>query len=529
MEMAVQHYRLQLSTRAAEGARAYLARRGLSEAASSRWEIGFASEDRHGLSKALKAKGVTPDLLLEAGLTGEGQGGTYDRFWGRIIFPIRDARGRAIALGGRSLDPNARAKYLNSPQTPLFDKGRNLFNHGPAREACGKGAQLVVAEGYMDVIALAEAGFPGAVAPLGTAVTEEQLALLWRIHDEPVIALDGDAAGLRAAIRVIDLALPRLEAGKGLRFALLPGGQDPDDLIRAKGAAAMQAVLDEAQPMVRLLWRRETEGKVFDSPERKAALDKALRQAISAIKDPSIRRHYGEEIRTLRWELWGPKPREKRPFEARGFRGKGGPALPTSSAKANPLVIGTRAPEDAIREAVLALLVATPGLIPDFADEIEGMDCPEPSQAALRDALLRHAEAPDLRAALASEFGNEGLERLLGSAHILAVRRLDDAEVVRLDIAEALAKLAARRSHAAALEEAFEDIGGMADEWLTRRLGLAAAEVDVTRRKETEDTREVVIAPNGVALDKEEKERLNKVFSELDLTRGGRGGHRRGT
>ena len=530
MEMAVQHYRLQLGTKAAEAARAYLAKRGLSEAAQKRWEIGFASEDRHGLSKALKAKGATDDLLLESGLTGEGQGGTYDRFWGRIIFPIRDARGRAIALGGRSLDPNARAKYLNSPQTPLFDKGRNLFNHGPAREACGKGAQLIVAEGYMDVIALAEAGFAGAVAPLGTAVTEEQLSLLWRIHDEPVMALDGDTAGLRAAMRVIDLALSRLEAGKGLRFALLPGGQDPDDLIKAKGAPAMQAVLDEAQPMVRLLWRRETEGKVFDSPERKATLDKALRQAISAIKDPSIRRHYGEEIKNLRWELWGPKPRPGVRFEKRGFRGgKGGPALPTSSAKANPLVIGTRAPEDAIREAVLALLVATPALIPDFAHEVELMDCPEPSHAALRDAILRHADAQDVRAALALQFGNEGLERLLGSSHILAVRRLDDAEVVRLDIAEALAKLAARRSHAAALEEAVEDIDGVADEWLTRRLGQAAAEVDVTRRKETEDTREVVIAPNGVALDKEEMERRNKVFSEVDPSRGGRGGHRRGT
>jgi DNA primase len=140
MEMAVQHYRLQLSTRAAEEARAYLARRGLSEEAQKRWEIGFASEDRHGLSKALLTKGTTAELLLEAGLTGEGQGGTYDRFWGRIIFPIRDARGRAIALGGRSLDPNARAKYLNSPQTPLFDKGRNLFNHGPARRPAARAA-----------------------------------------------------------------------------------------------------------------------------------------------------------------------------------------------------------------------------------------------------------------------------------------------------------------------------------------------------------------------------------------------------
>ncbi len=526
MEMAVQHYRLQLGTKAAEGARAYLAKRGLSEDAQKRWEIGFASDDRHGLSKALKAKGVTDDLLLEAGLTGEGQGGTYDRFWGRIIFPIRDARGRAIALGGRSLDPNARAKYLNSPQTPLFDKGRNLFNHGPAREACGKGAQLIVAEGYMDVIALVEAGFKGAAAPLGTAITEEQLGLLWRIHDEPVIALDGDAAGVRAAMRVIDLALPRLEAGKGLRFALLPGGQDPDDLIKARGAPAMQAVLDEAQPMVRLLWRRETEGKVFDSPERKAALDKALRAAIAQIRDPSIRGHYGEEIKNLRWELWGPKARPWQP-ERRAFRVKGAPAPASPSARSSALAAGARAPEDELRQAILAMLVVTPDLVPVFAHEIEGLDCPDPEQAVLRDALLRHADAADLRVALEGEMGADGLERQLASAHILSVRRPDDVEAARLDIAEALAKLSARRYHQAALEEAVEDIGQGADEWLTRRLGQAAAEVDVTRRKETEDSREVFLAPNGFALDKEEKERSSRIFSEIDPTRGGRGGHRR--
>ena len=187
------------------------------------------------------------------------------------------------------MDPDDNAKYLNSPETELFDKGRNLYNQGPARTAAGKGQPLIVAEGYMDVIALAEYGFGAAVAPLGTAVTEHQLALLWRISDEPIIALDGDTAGLRAAMRLIDLALPLLEAGKSLRFALMPEGQDPDDVLRAQGAGALQKLLDGAIPMVSLLWRRETEGKSFDSPERKAALDKALREKIQLIRDPSIR------------------------------------------------------------------------------------------------------------------------------------------------------------------------------------------------------------------------------------------------
>lgn len=180
------------------------------------------------------------------------------------------------------MDPNDNAKYLNSPETELFDKGRQLYNIGNARSAAGRDAQLIVAEGYMDVIALAEAGFAATVAPLGTAITEEQLRLMWRIHPEPVIALDGDTAGQRAALRAMDLALPLLEAGQSLRFCLMPEGQDPDDLLKAKGAGAMQALLAQARPMVDLLWQRETEGKALDSPERRAALDKALRAALEA-------------------------------------------------------------------------------------------------------------------------------------------------------------------------------------------------------------------------------------------------------
>ena len=291
MEQAVQFFRLQLRTGAAGAARAYLDRRGLAPATLDRFEIGFAPDSWQGLWDHLRAKDVSEELILAAGLARPSQKGgrPYDTFRGRIIFPIRDARGRAIAFGGRAMDPNDNAKYLNSPETELFDKSRNLYNIGPAREACGKGLPLIVAEGYMDVIALVEAGFGGAVAPLGTAVTEEQLRLMWRMADEPIIALDGDTAGLRAAHRVIDLALPLLEAGKSLRFALMPEGQDPDDLLRAKGAKAVQALLDQALPMVQLLWRRETEGKVLDSPERKAALDKLRPMGDSIfMKDPKI-------------------------------------------------------------------------------------------------------------------------------------------------------------------------------------------------------------------------------------------------
>src|SRR5690606_38675054 len=294
-----------------------------------RFEIGFAPEGWQGLWDHLKAKGIADDLILGAGLAKASTRGKapYDVFRNRIMFPIRDARGRCIAFGGRAMDPADGAKYLNSPETELFDKSRTLYNHGPGREAAAKGQPLLVAEGYMDVIALVGAGFEAAVAPLGTAITEDQLQLLWRIHPEPLIMLDGDAAGIRAATRLVDLALPLLVAGQGLRFVILPEGLDPDDLIRTRGHAAMAEAVAGAEPMVNLLWRRETEGRVFDSPERRAALDKTLRESIRRIADPSIRAHYGEEIKRLRWELFAagrPPPRggaTRRPeSRGQGFR-----------------------------------------------------------------------------------------------------------------------------------------------------------------------------------------------------------------
>ncbi|RPE72009.1 DNA primase [Pacificibacter maritimus] len=307
-EAAVRFFRMSLSQGAGAAARDYLDGRGMSQETRDRFEIGYAPNG-NALLAHLKDNGISEELAIEAGVAAKPDDGrgAYDFYRDRIIFPIRDPRGRAISFGGRSMDPNARAKYLNGPERLLFDKGAALYNHGGARTACGKGQTLVVAEGYMDVIALSEAGFEATVAPLGTAVTERQLQLMWRMHPEPVIALDGDKAGLRAAMRVIDLAMPLLEAGKSLRFAIMPEGKDPDDLIKAEGRAGMRAVLEGAVPMVSLLWQRETSGKVFDSPERRAMLDKALRDAITPIKDRSIKRHYGEILKDMRFELFQSK------------------------------------------------------------------------------------------------------------------------------------------------------------------------------------------------------------------------------
>jgi len=495
MDEAIRHFRLSLRTAAASEARDYLARRRLTPEAQDRFEIGFAPDARQGLFQALTRKGIAPDLIVDAGLCArpEDGGAPYDRFRGRIIFPIRDARGRAISLGGRAMDPAVPAKYLNGPQTELFDKGRNLYNHGPAREAAGKGLPLIVAEGYMDAIALSEAGFRATVAPLGTAITEDQLRLIWRVHSEPVIALDGDKAGIAAAFRLIDLALPLLEAGRGLRFALLPGGMDPDDLIRAEGAQAMQKVIDSAQPMVSLLWTRETEGKTFDSPERKAALEHTLRQILGRISDPTIRRHYDDETRRLQWALSGRRPAGRTfvPLPP-GARRKPDPLPALAATRGSVLAgAGTAADELVLEAVLLATLVTHPVLIARFESDLENLQLLSPDHTLLRHSLLRHAHAdPEEFAEKIIQDAGPILESLFARSHVRSappVRNRQDATLALMCVAEGLAKLEARRGARREIEDAMEDMTGLADEGLTWRLTKAAEALQGPQRSSLEE------------------------------------------
>src|SRR6056297_928306 len=354
MEQAARFFGMQLRSGAGAAARDYLAGRGLTAEVQGRFGIGFAPAGWQGLWDHLTGRGVAAEMILACGLARESDRGgrPYDVFRNRIMFPIRDARGRCIAFGGRAMDPNDNAKYLNSPETEIFDKSRTLYHHGPAREAAGKGAPLIVAEGYMDVIALVAAGFEAAVAPLGTAVTDHHLQLLWRMADEPVIMLDGDRAGLGAAYRVIDMALPLLEAGRTLRFALMPEGQDPDDLLRAEGPGAVQARIDAALPLVRLLWQRETEGRDFDTPERKAALERTCRDKAALIRDPSLRGCYERELKDLRWQLFNPRRQAaagggRGSYAPRPRGGKGGkwapPPEPARAATRNSALVSADA------------------------------------------------------------------------------------------------------------------------------------------------------------------------------------------
>ena len=312
MELAAQFFEGQLQAAAGAKARAYLRDRGLSSATQQKFRLGYAPESRNALKEFLAARNVPREQIEACGLVvhGEGIAVSYDRFRDRVMFPIADMRGRIVAFGGRALSADAPAKYLNSPETELFHKGRLLYNGLNARKACqpqgGEAAKPVIAvEGYMDVIALAQAGINQAVAPLGTALTEEQLELLWRISPEPVLCFDGDGAGLRAAWRAADLALPALQPGKSLRFALLPEGQDPDDLVKAEGPAAFHAVLKDARPLVDMIWTRETAGGVFDTPERRAELEARLREITGRIAHEDIRRHYGQEMRERAQAFFG--------------------------------------------------------------------------------------------------------------------------------------------------------------------------------------------------------------------------------
>jgi DNA primase len=376
----------------------------------------------------------------------------------------------------------------------------------------------------MDVIALSEAGFRATVAPLGTAITPDQLQLLWRIHPEPIVALDGDKAGINAALRLIDLALPLLEAGRSLRFAILPDGLDPDDLIRAQGAPAMQKVIDAAQPMVSLLWRRETEGQVFDSPERRATLDKTLREKLKTIRDASLRRHYGEEIDRLRRALFFPDraaPRSPRP----GGRFQPAPAKPLPTTRGSLLAAGPSAVEEQIREGViLAALVVNPWLVTRFEGELERLETHAPDHARILAALLRLGPAAT-QGALTEALGEDALEKLFSARHVLlaaGVRQAGDPEVAEQCVEDELRKLSRLRGARRDIAEAERDIEGLADEGLTWRLRQAAEGQAEALRGRTDDKTEFEVADNGVRISKDEKAASQALYAAIDFGKGGR-------
>lgn len=529
-------FSLQLQTSIAADARSYLKGRGLSSEAQERWQIGFAPLQRQALFQALRQKGFDSDIIVQSGVCAKADDGSiYDRFRERIIFPIHDPRGRVISFGGRSLDPQAKAKYLNGPETILFDKGRNLFNLGPACDALAKEKDdcLIIAEGYMDVIALSEAGFRQSVAPLGTAITADQLHLAWRFCNEPVLALDGDSAGIRAALKVVELALPIIEAGKGIRFAMMPSGLDPDDVIRTQGAQAMQQVIKAALPMVSLLWQRETEGKIFDSPERRAALDKRLRATLKTISDPLIRNHYGEKIKSLRAALFQSKTfpttfvKTKRGYarDSNRFDQKNIP--PREQTKQSLIAreqnnFGSSNMPDIVREAVvIAGCLYHPSLIERFECELEKLECSDPFHAKIRNFLLTHQGKSSVIDELSKQ-SVELVEKIQNNPHVRSMPTIqpwaliNDAEAC---IAETFIRLQADRAYRSEIQSAEDDPGGAMDEAFIWRVSQASKAKHEAALGAQETRADVVRADNGVSLDKDELENASKTFDSIDFSR----------
>ncbi|BBC72750.1 DNA primase [Altererythrobacter sp. B11] len=440
-------------------AREYLAGRGFDGHTVERFGFGYAPEDRQGLREALSE--FEPRMLLECGLRIEVEGrDPYDRFRDRLMLPIQDARGRVIGFGGRILDKTKTdaPKYLNSPDTPLFDKGRTLFNLHRAAPAARSSNRLVVVEGYMDVIALARAGIAEAVAPMGTALTERQLELLWRVNDKPILCFDGDAAGQRAAMRAITRALPLLQPGRSLQFLRLPEGLDPDDLIRRDGPQAMERLLAEPQSLLEMLWLQERESAPLSSPEEKAGLKERLIAHTEAIGHPDIRALYRRELMD-RFSAFAFPPREKRPFQPQRRQG-GKPAW-------GQLTIGQLSPErreemkravaggarDALTQAVLAGLARHPGEIPRHAEAL----------LALRPADAKFHETVDRLVEWSEELEADGIHPISPPEHLAPppdnarfsfLMEGSDPQAACEDLAEAVSLLVERPALEAAIAAA---------------------------------------------------------------------------
>jgi DNA primase len=407
MELAAKFFEATLAARTGAKARGYLADRGIEPKTQLRFRIGYAPPDRFALKEHLGGHGVSTEDMVEAGLlvSGEDIPVPYDRFRDRVMFPITDLRGRTIAFGGRALEKDVPAKYLNSPETPLFHKGSNLYNGATARKAAHEGSAVVVVEGYVDVIAMVTAGYEAAVAPLGTALTEEQLALLWKMSDEPVLCFDGDGAGRRAAYRAVDLALPHIKAGKTVRFALLPEGQDPDDLVRSGGREAINEVIGAARPLADMLWQRETEAGGFDTPERRAGLDHRIAEVTNTIGDPSVRKYYRQDLDERVRALFAPAQAEARSrgwgnsrfgeqnasWQGKGRGRQAGPPAvlrPGVQLTTSQIVRGARSALPPREALILLTVVNHPWLLETHAEELAELEFRHPDGDRLRRAIL---------------------------------------------------------------------------------------------------------------------------------------------
>jgi DNA primase len=559
VEASAVYFERQLRSSAGREGLRYLEGRGLSAETIKRFRLGFALPGRSALKENLAQAGFTTAEMNASGMLihGEDIPVSYDRFRNRVMFPITDMKDRVVAFGGRGLEKDAKPKYLNSPETPLFHKGNLLFNAAKARSAAYEHGQIIVVEGYMDAIALAQAGFNESVAPLGTALTADQLTLLWRMNGEPILCFDGDGAGRKAAFRAIETALPHLKAGQSLRFAFLPDGLDPDDLLRQQGAEAMQSVLDKTRPFADVLWDREWGAGEWSTPERRAQLEQNVRAKVAMIENASVRGFYEEDMRDRLAQVFGRKsfggrdqdgqspggsgqggwnnrgssngdgrPAGGRPPFSGGAGGRqpwtgakggnrggagrgqnrqngggfGGSPGPTSSLRGSKLVadqIGQPTHREAL---ILRVIVNHPWLIDDWSEAIAELDIPNKGLAGLRDAILQiHAlscplDRSELRDQLRG-FGHDRTVALLEQAATHKGDKFAEADAPRETVELGWQHLCALHARQVALSR---EIEAAQQSWHAEQTDEAFARLrDLNMRLNGTDGKEAIIEGYG--------------------------------
>ena len=438
MDMAARFFEAELQAARGSRARGYLADRQLSPAIQKEFRLGYAPDDRSALRSHLADKGVAVEQMAEAGLviSGDDIPVAYDRFRDRVMFPIRDPRGRVIAFGGRAMSKDVPAKYLNSPETPLFHKGNVLYNLDKARGPAHEKGQIIAVEGYVDVIAMHRAGLPQAVAPLGTALTEDQLRILWKQTPEPILCFDGDGAGVKAAYRALDLALPLLEPGHSLRFALLPEGQDPDDLLKAQGPQAVREVVEGAQPLSEMLWQRALGQNDRSTPERRAQFEKELRSLLNTISDEAVKKHYlaemSERLRQLFAPIGGNRNTgfRRQPFVNNGGKRPFKPNVrpwdiqqpPTAGLRRLAGQSAHQAGAERRERMIVLTLINHPELVHEFLDAFASLEMAVPELDSLRTQIIDSAalrsglDGTDLKAHLITMGSGPLLDRLEAQA-----------------------------------------------------------------------------------------------------------------
>ncbi|NKI57389.1 DNA primase [Labrenzia sp. PO1] len=387
-EMAAQFFQAEFAGPRGDTARAYTQKRGLTPDTLREFRFGFAPESRDALKGYLAAREIPEAAMIEAGLIIKPEDGrpSYDRFRGRLMIPIQDDRGRVVAFGGRTLSPDGQPKYLNSPETPLFHKGVMLFNAHRAREPAFKSGEAVVVEGYLDAIALWQAGIHHVVASLGTAFTEDQVVRLWKFAPEPVICFDGDAAGVSAAHRAIDRIFPVLKSGYSFQFCFLPDGMDPDDLIKQRGVAGFHDEVERAQSLFDVVWEREISVSRLDTPERKAALEKRFDDLIATIRDERVRRRYQLDLKFKLSNLFFEQARQSRQG---GKGGKGGGSADAASPLGTARERVAASHDFGTERLVLGLSMRFPHLLDRNFERFSRLPFANDLHRQLRDILCR--------------------------------------------------------------------------------------------------------------------------------------------